>query len=98
MSRSFGYKLHGQDRLPADFWAWLDRARLDKVTVDAAAAWAVSPGAGDSWHAERLRVVRGFAAYLRAPDPSCVAPSRDIIPAGHRRVPHISTRPAKSTG
>jgi integrase/recombinase XerD len=88
--RSFGYKLLGHDRLLADFCAWLDRARLDTVTVDAAAAWAVSPGASDSWHAERLSVVRGFAAYLRALDPRCVVPPRDVIPAGHRRVPpHI---------
>lgn len=88
--RSFGYKVVGHDRLLADFCGWLDRAALDTVTTQAAAAWAVLPGAGDSWHAQRLSVVRGFAAHLRAVDPRCEVPPRDVIPAGHQRVPpHI---------
>lgn len=88
--RSFGYKLRGQDRLLADFCAWAQRAGLDTVTTEAAAAWAVAPGAGESWHAERLSVVRGFASHLRVLDPRCEVPPRDALPAGHKRVPpHI---------
>lgn len=88
--RSFGYKLIGRDRLLANFCGWLDRAGLDTVTTQAAAEWAVSTGAGDSWHAERLCVVRGFAKHLCAVDPRCEVPPRDVIPAGHHRVPpHI---------
>lgn len=88
--RSFGYKLTGHDRLLVDFCGWVDRAGLDTVTTQAAAEWAVLPGAGDSWHAERLSVVRGFAAHLHALDPRCEVPPRDVIPAGYRRVPpHI---------
>ena len=91
--RSFGYKLHGHDLLLADFCAWLDQAGLDRVTVDAAVTWAVSPAKSDAWHAERLRVVRGFAAYLRALDPRCEVPPRDAIPTGRRRMPpHIYSR------
>jgi len=91
--RSFGYQLHGHDRLLSDFCAWLGRAGLDTVTIDAAANWAISPGRSDAWHAERLSVVRGFAAYLRAMDPGCEVPPRDAIPAGHHRVPpHIYTQ------
>lgn len=90
MRRSFGYKLHGHDRLLADFCAWLERGGLDTVTIDAAAAWAVEPQASASWHAERLRAVRGFATYLHALDARCQVPPRDLLPAGHRRVPpHI---------
>lgn len=66
--RLFGYKLRGQDRLLADFCAWAQRAGLDTVTTEAA-AWAVAPGAGESWHAERLSMIRGFANYLRVLDP-----------------------------
>ncbi|MEW6470706.1 MAG: tyrosine-type recombinase/integrase [Actinomycetota bacterium] len=88
--RSFGFKLRDHDRLLADFCAWLRRAGLDTVTTEVAAAWAVSPGAGDSHHAERLSVVRGFATHLRALDPRCEVPPRDVISTGHRRVPpHI---------
>ena len=88
--RSFGYKLHRHDKLLADFCAWLDRAGLDTVTVDAAVAWAVSPGRSDAWHAERLSVVRGLAAYLRAVDPAVEVPARDAVPLRRRRTPpHI---------
>jgi integrase len=35
-------------------------------------------------------MVRGFAAYLQAIDPSCEVPPRDLLPEGRRRVPpHI---------
>lgn len=88
--RSLGYKLHGHDRLLADFCAWLDRAGLDTVTTEAAADWAVAPQAGSSWHAQRLCVVRGFATHLCALDPRCEVPPRDVLPVGHQRVPpHI---------
>lgn len=90
LRRAFGYKLAGHDRLLADFCAWLDRAGLDTVTTEAAAAWAVQPGAGSSWHAERLAVVRGFARHLHALDPRCEVPPRHVLAAGGRRVPpHI---------
>jgi len=68
MRRSFGYKLHGHDRLLTDFCAYLTRVGLNSVTVETAAAWAVAPGRSDAWHSERLTVVRGFAAYLRGLD------------------------------
>lgn len=92
MRRSFGYKLHGHDRLLADFCARLSCAGLKAVTVDAAAAWAVAPARSDAWHAERLSVVRGFATYLRGLDHRSEVPPRDVIGRLRRRVPpHIYT-------
>jgi len=88
--RSFGYKLRYHDRLLADFCSWLERAGAHTVSTDAAVSWAVAPRASDSWHAERLSAVRGFATYLHVFDPCCEVPPRDLLPAGHRRVPpHI---------
>lgn len=92
MRRSFGYKLHGHDRLLTDFCAYLRRVGLHSVTVETAAAWAVAPGRSDAWHSERLTVVRGFAAYLRGLDQLSEIPPRNVIGHRRRRVPpHIYT-------
>ena len=90
LRRSFGYVLAGQDGPLADFAGYLDRAGLGTVTVEAALAWAVEAGATPLRHYQRLAMVRGFAAYLQALDPSCEVPPRDLLPEGRRRVPpHI---------
>jgi hypothetical protein len=90
MRRSFGYVLAGQDGPLADFASYMDRAGLSTVTVEAALAWAVGAGATPLRHYQRLAVVRGFATYLQAIDPSCEIPPRDLLPEGRRRVPpHI---------
>ena len=90
LRRSFGYVLAGQDGPLADFAGYLDRAGLGTVTVEAALAWAVGAGATQLRHYQRLAMVRGFAAYLQAIDPSCEVPPKDLLPEGRRRVPpHI---------
>ena len=90
LRRSFGYVLAGQDGPLADFAGYLDRAGLGTVTVEAALAWAVGAGATQLRHYQRLAIVRGFATYLQAIDPSCEIPPRDLLPEGRRRVPpHI---------
>jgi integrase/recombinase XerD len=92
LRRAFGYKLVDHDRLLADFCASLEHAGLDTVTVDAALTWAVSPGRSDAWHALRLTVVRGFARYLHALDPSCEVPPPGVFATAPRRLPpHIYT-------
>jgi integrase len=92
LRRSFGYLLKGHDRPLADFVAYLDRAGLHTVTVEAAVAWAVEPLGTQLRHAQRLSIARGFATYLHALDPRSEIPPRDLIPTGYKRVPpHIYT-------
>jgi integrase/recombinase XerD len=90
--RSFGYRLGGHDGPLADFVAYLDRAGLDTVTVEAALDWAVEAETTPLRHAQRLSIARGFATYLHALDPRCEVPPRGLLPEGRRRVPpHIYT-------
>jgi integrase len=55
------------------------------VTAEHALAWAVLPGGNPDWHAYRLAVVRGFAAWLRTIDPAAEIPPAGLIPSGKRR-------------
>src|SRR6266700_4001347 len=43
------------------------------------------PGGDANWHAHRLSVVRGFAAYLHTIDPAAEIPPAGLIPARSRR-------------
>jgi integrase/recombinase XerD len=88
--RAFGFRLSGHDGPLADFVAYLARAGLDTVSVEAALAWAVEAEATPLRHAQRLGIARGFATYLHALDPRCEVPPRGLLPEGRRRVPpHI---------
>ena len=91
MRRSLGYKLQRQGQLLLDFISYLEQAGAATVTVEAAVAWAVGPvGAAPVWHARRLVVARGFAAYLKTLDPGCQVPPRRLLPGGTDRVtPHL---------
>jgi integrase len=90
LRRAFGYRLWGHDGPLSDFVKYLHRSGLDTVTVESALAWAVKPVATPLRHAQRLSIARGFATYLRALDPRCEVPPRDLLPEGRRRVPpHI---------
>jgi integrase len=56
------------------------------VTTALALEWATLPPAtGSNWHRHRLTVVRGFAAYLHAIDPTHEVPSADLLPARKQR-------------
>ena len=69
--RALGYKLARPEKLLAQFTAYLEQAGAVTVTAEHALAWAVLPEGGDpSWHAYRLAVVRGFAAWLATTDPA----------------------------
>ena len=67
--RSLGYKLARPEKLLAQFTAYLEQAGAATVTTEHALAWAVLPGGDPSWHAYRLAVARGFAAWLRTDRP-----------------------------
>jgi len=68
--RSLGFKMARPEKLLAQFVGYLEQAGADTVTTEHALAWAVLPGGHPSWHAYRLAVVCGFAAWLRTVDPA----------------------------
>jgi integrase len=88
--RSLGYKLDRPEKLLGQFISWLEDAGAATVTTEHALAWATLPGGDAYWHAYRLSVVRGFAAYLHTIDPSAEVPPAGLIPARpHRATPYL---------
>jgi integrase len=83
--RAMGYKLVRDGKLLGQFLAFLDQRDAQAVTTELALAWATLPGGSASWHANRLTVVRGFAAYLHTIDPATEVPPAGVLPAGSRR-------------
>jgi integrase/recombinase XerD len=86
MRRAMGYKLVRDGKLLAQFVAYLDDLGADTVTTELALTWATLPAGGSaSWWANRLTIVRGFAAYLHTLDPTAEVPPARLLPAGSRR-------------
>lgn len=90
MRRSFGFKLQTEGRMLMNFAASLDHSGQRTVTVEAAVAWASEPTGASSVHRHRrLGVVRGFARYLAAFDPTCQIPPAGLLAArAHRPTPY----------
>lgn len=92
LRRSLGYRLEAPGRLVGDFARYLDARGLAHVTVDAALAWATSPGGSPYWHWFRLSAVRGFAGYLHAFDDRHQVPPADLLARRYQRpVPFLFT-------
>jgi integrase/recombinase XerD len=90
--RSLGYKLARSEKLLGQFAGYLEQAGAATVTAEHALAWAVLPGGDPSWHAYRLAVTRGFAAWLRTADPAAEIPPAGLIPSRkHRATPYLYT-------
>jgi integrase len=90
--RSLGFKMARPEKLLAQFAGYLEQAGADTVTTEHALAWAVLPGGHPSWHAYRLAVARGFAAWLRTTDPAAEIPPAGLIPSRKpRATPYLYT-------
>jgi len=90
--RSLGYKLARPEKLLAQFTAYLERAGASTVTTEHALGWAVQPGGDPAWHAYRLAVARGFAAWLATTDPAAEIPPAGLIPSRNQRAtPYLYT-------
>lgn len=94
MRRAVGFKLEAQGRLLPQFVAYLDDSGAETVTVEAALAWAVNPGAAQPGRVrERLSMVRAFARYLQAFDPAAQVPPTNLVTAQRRRpTPYLFTQ------
>jgi integrase len=88
---ALGYKLEDHGWLLADFASFLEAAGAAAVTTSLALDWATLPqGVLPSWHAARLRVVRGFARHLQALDPATEVPAAGLLAGRNRRaVPYL---------
>jgi integrase len=91
--RALGYKLARTEKLLALFIGWLRERGEQTITTPLALEWATLPRAtGSNWHAQRLSVVRGFAAHVHALDPVNEVPPQDLLPQRPRRaVPYLYT-------
>ena len=90
--RARGYLLKDNDYLIRAFLDGLAARGETTITVVDAVAFATqSPGTSPTWHAARLRAVRGLAAYVHSLDPEAA----ELVPAGlirsrpTRRAPYL---------
>ena len=80
--RALGYKLQRDEKLLIQFLGYLENLGQQHLTTEAAVAWATLPaGAHQRWWANRLSIVRSFAAYLRTIDPATEMPPTDLLPS-----------------
>ena len=80
--RALGYKLERDEKLLTQFLTYLESLGQQHLSTEAAVAWATLPaGAHRRWWANRLTIVRGFAAYLRTIDPVTEVPPTDLLPS-----------------
>jgi integrase len=89
--RALGYKLEDHGWLLADFASFMEAAGARAITTRLVLDWATLPqDALPSWHAARLRVVRGFARHLQALDPATEVPAPGLLASRNRRaVPYL---------
>jgi integrase/recombinase XerD len=84
--RALGYKLTKDGRALCRFVEFLDERGAERVTIELALDWATLPEAGaPAYLANRLTMVRQFAAYLRTIDPATEVPPGRLLRAGTRR-------------
>ena len=85
--RTLGHKMELADRLLGQFATYCEQAGVTRITSDVAVAWAILPvGASAGWWAQRLGVVRGFAAWLQTRDPDTEVPPADLLTGRAGRV------------
>ena len=91
--RALGYKLEHHERLLVQFVDYLDAIPATTVTVEHAMAWATLPtGSTTLWWHTRLSMVRGFAVWLAAIDPTTEIPPTDLLPCPRQRaIPYLYT-------
>jgi len=92
--RALGYKLTSQGRILAGFVRYLDHMGATRITAEAALGFATEPkDAQPIWWTRRLSVVRGFADYVHAVDPTTEVPPKYSLPrAPHGQRPTLTRR------
>ncbi|MCA1674830.1 MAG: tyrosine-type recombinase/integrase, partial [Actinobacteria bacterium] len=92
--RALGYKLARTEKLLSQFVAHCQTVGVTTITTEVAVAWATLPADGSAWWwAQRLGVVRAFATWLQAHDPTTEVPPPDVFGPvrSARAVPYLYT-------
>jgi len=88
--RSLGFKLTRDGLLLRQFVAFCEQTGANRITSEVALVWVTSPAkASPSWLNMRLSMVRGFACWLQASDPSTEVPPRGWLPPVRRTTPYL---------
>jgi integrase/recombinase XerD len=77
--RALGFKLVEHQRLLGQFASFLEQAGADTITTELAVEWASRARGAESWKAQRLSIVRGFAKYMRTINPKTEIPPEGIL-------------------
>lgn len=91
LRRALGFKMELASRLLGQFACYCEQVGATRVTIEVALAWATAPaGASPGWWAQRLGIVRGFAAWAQTHDSDTQVPPADLV-AGRagRVVPYL---------
>jgi len=89
--RALGTQLKWPESSLRRFVDFVEAEGASFVTTDVALRWAAQPvGVQRATHAGRLRIVRGFAAWLQAKDQRTQVPAQRLLPTARRRpTPYI---------
>ncbi len=89
--RALGTQLKWPESSLRRFVDFVESTGAEFLTIELALRWAVQPmGVQRATHAGRLRIVRGFAAWLQVSDKRTQVPPPGLLPAKYRRPPpHI---------
>jgi integrase/recombinase XerD len=86
LRRALGFKLKEDERTLGQLVGYLGAAGATTVTTELAVQWARLPvGVHPNQWAKRLRVARGFAAYLQTIDSTTEIPPPDVFPTRRQR-------------
>src|SRR5436190_21927503 len=86
LRRALGFKLKEDERTLGQLVGYLEAASAETVTSELTIRWARLPvGVHPNRWAKRLRIARGFAAYLQTIDPRTEIPPRDVFPTRRQR-------------
>jgi len=86
LRRALGFKLKEDERTLGQLVGYLEAASAETVISELAIRWARLPvGVHPNQWAKRLRIARGFAAYLQTVDPTAEVPPPDVFPVRRQR-------------
>jgi hypothetical protein len=86
LRRVVGFKLTEDERMLGQLVGYLEAAGAPTVISELAIRWARLPvGVHPNQWAKRLRIARGFAAYLQTIDPTAEIPPPDVFPTRRQR-------------
>ena len=97
LRRALGHRLEAPERMLNDFPGWLQGQPDPRLTVDTVLGWATDERQArglltGSRIAYRVSVVRSFATYLTAFDPTVQVPPRGLVrPEVRRSAPYLFT-------